>query len=101
MAINENVYIDINKFTDQLPMVGNWEMDIIVVFFVFAYIGFFIPQSFMATIIILMIGIGITTLINRLKKGKVKGFFFHILYMMGIKKTKTFPPSYMRYFLGE
>ena len=82
-------------------MVGNWEMDIIVVFFVFAYIGFFIPQSFMATIIILMIGIGITTLINRLKKGKVKGFFFHILYMMGIKKTKTFPPSYMRYFLGE
>ncbi|TLE13543.1 type IV conjugative transfer system protein TraL, partial [Helicobacter apodemus] len=35
------------------------------------------------------------------KKSKVRGFFKHILYMVGIKKTKTFPPSYMRYFLGE
>lgn len=63
-----NGYKDINKFIDQLPMVGNWEIDIIVVFFIFTYIGFFISQSFIATIIILIVGMGITTLINRLKK---------------------------------
>ncbi len=95
-----NGYISINKFIDQLPMVGNWEMDIIIVFFVFAYIGFFIPESFTATIVILALGMLITSLTNKLKKSKVRGFFKHILYMVGIKKTKTFPPSYMRYFLG-
>ncbi|EAI5592854.1 type IV conjugative transfer system protein TraL [Helicobacter pullorum MIT 98-5489] len=100
MAKNESGLVVINKFIDQKPMVGNWEMDVVVVFIGFCYVGFFIPQSFVVSIVIVLMGIVATMILNKLKKAKVKGFFLHILYMLGLRKPKTYPPSYMRYFLG-
>ena len=100
MAKNQNGYVTINKYIDQKPMVGNWEMDTIVVFFVFCYVGFFFPQSFIASVVIVCLGAFATSMFNKMKNGRVKGFFLHILYMFGLRKSKSLPPSYMRHFIG-
>ncbi|EAL7290073.1 type IV conjugative transfer system protein TraL, partial [Campylobacter jejuni] len=50
--------------------------------------------------IIITFGVVAAKYYEKLKKSRVKGFFFHIIYMLGLRQPKTLPPSYMRYFLG-
>ena len=37
---------------------------------------------------------------SKIRNARIKGFFTHIVYMIGFLKPKSYPPSYMRYFLG-
>ncbi|HEB7570627.1 type IV conjugative transfer system protein TraL [Campylobacter coli] len=100
MAKTENGYVEINKFIDTKPMFGNWEMDTLIVFCVFIAIAIMFAKGLLAMSIVLAFGVMATRYYEKIKKSRVKGFFFHIIYMLGLRKPKTLPPSYMRHFLG-
>lgn len=93
-------YIDINKFIDTKPMFGNWEVDTLMVFSVFIGIAIMLTNGFIPFLTFFGAGVLSATLYEKIKKSKIKGFFLHILYMLGIRQPKTLPPSYMRYYVG-
>ena len=88
-------YVEINKFIDTKPMFGNWEVDTLMVFSVFVGIAIMFTKGFIPFATFFGTGVLAATLY-----AKIKGFFLHILYMLGIRQPKTLPPSYMRYFIG-
>lgn len=100
MAKNQNSYVEINKYIDTKPMFGNWEVDVIVVAISFLAIGVIVANDFLTISIFIALGLIAGTYYNKAKQSRVKGFFFHLLYMLGLRQPKTLPPSYMRYFLG-
>ncbi|EGK7562045.1 type IV conjugative transfer system protein TraL [Campylobacter coli] len=100
MAKTENGYVEINKFVDTKPMFGNWEIDTLIVFSVFIAIAIMFTKGAVAFGVFFALGVIAAKYYEKLKKSKVKGFFFHIIYMLGLRQPKTLPPSYMRYFLG-
>ena len=93
-------YVEINKFIDTKPMFGNWEVDTLMVFSVFVGIAIMFTKGFIPFATFFGTGVLAATLYEKIKKSKIKGFFLHILYMLGIRQPKTLPPSYMRYFIG-
>lgn len=100
LAKNQNGYVEINKFIDTKPMFGNWEVDTLMVFCIFFAVAIMFGKGAIAFSVFFMIGVIAAKYYEKLKKSKVKGFFFHLLYMLGLRQPKTLPPSYMRYFLG-
>ncbi|WP_187648659.1 type IV conjugative transfer system protein TraL [Nitrosophilus labii] len=93
-------YIHINKYIDTKPMFGNWEIDTLVVFSIFIGIAIMFTKGFIPFSTFFGLGVLTATLYEKIKKSKIKGFFLHILYMLGIRQPKTLPPSYMRIFTG-
>jgi len=93
-------YVEINKFIDTKPMFGNWEVDTLLVFTVCIGIAIMFTKGFFPFATFFGTGVLAATLYEKIKKSKIKGFFLHILYMLGIRQPKSLPPSYMRYFLG-
>lgn len=100
MAKNENGYVTINRFIDTKPMFGNWEIDTLIVFSVFIAIAIMFTKGAIPFATFFLLGILAAKYYEKLKKSRVKGFFFHIIYMLGLRQPKTLPPSYMRHFLG-
>ncbi|AXL29205.1 type IV conjugative transfer system protein TraL [Campylobacter jejuni] len=100
MAKTENGYVEINKFIDTKPMFGNWEVDTLAIFSIFIAIAIMFARGAIAFGIFFVLGVVTAKYYEKLKKSRVKGFFFHIIYMLGLRQPKTLPPSYMRYFLG-
>lgn len=100
MAKTENGYVEINKFIDTKPMFGNWEIDTLLVFCVFIAIGLMFTKGIFANGVFVALGVIAAKYYEKLKKSRVKGFFSHVMYMLGLRQPKTLPPSYMRYFLG-
>ncbi|HID0230863.1 TPA: type IV conjugative transfer system protein TraL [Campylobacter jejuni] len=100
MAKTENGYVEINKFIDTKPMFGNWEVDTLAIFCIFIATAIMFAKGLVAYGIIITFGVVAVKYYEKLKKSRVKGFFFHIIYMLGLRQPKTLPPSYMRYFLG-
>lgn len=100
MAKTENGYVEINKFIDTKPMFGNWEVDTLAIFSIFIAIAIMFARGAIAFGIFFALGVVAAKYYEKLKKSRVKGFFFHIIYMLGLRQPKTLPPSHMRYFLG-
>jgi len=88
------------EFLDSKPYFASWEMDVFLVFATFFGLALMTTNSFLAFSILVGIGILSAYFYSKIKKAKVKGFFFHIIYMLGIKKPKSLPPSFIRAFFG-
>lgn len=100
MSKREDGYATINKYIDTKPMFGNWEVDSFAILILFIGMGAFISPNILPILAFTGIGFIAAKFYEKAKKAKMKGFFFHILYMLGIRMPKTLPPSHMRYFLG-
>ena len=99
MELNE-IYVKNYEFLDSKPYFASWEMDTFIVFATFFGLALMLTSSFLPFAVLVGTGILSAWFYDKIKNSRVKGFFWHILYTIGVKKTKTFPPSYMRYFLG-
>ncbi|EAI4828416.1 type IV conjugative transfer system protein TraL [Campylobacter lari] len=100
MGKSESGYVQINKYIDTKPMFGDWEVDTLVVFSTWFFLGVIFTKGFLAFSVFFLLGVLSAIAFEKIKKAKTKGFFFHILYMIGAKQPKTLMPSYMRYFVG-
>jgi len=93
-------YIEISKFIDTRPMFGNWEIDTLMIFSLFIGIAIIFGKGLIPFMTFFGLGVMSAIFYEKLKKSKIKGFFLHVLYMLGIREPKTLPPSYMRYYIG-
>lgn len=93
-------YVEVNRFIDTKPMFGNWEIDTLAIFSVFLGVAIMFTKGFIPFAVVFGVGALAASVYERMKKSKIKGYFLHILYMLGIRQPKTLPPSYMRYFVG-
>ncbi|MCR6591885.1 putative sex pilus assembly [Campylobacter insulaenigrae] len=100
MGKSESGYVQINKYIDAKPMFGDWEVDTLAVFSTCFFLGLFFTKNFLSFSVFFLIGVLSSIAFEKIKKSKTKGFFSHILYMIGIKQPKTLIPSHMRYFVG-
>ncbi len=100
MAKNENGYVEINRFIDTKPMFGDWEIDVLLAFCICMVATFMLTKGMIAMAIGVALSVAVAKFYEKMKKSKIKGFFFHLLYMLGFRIPKTMPPSYMRHFLG-
>jgi len=88
------------QFLDSKPYFASWEIDVFLVFATFFGLALMTTSSFLPFSILVGTGTLAAYLYGKIKKAKVKGYFFHIMYMLGFLKPKTLPPSYMRAFFG-
>ncbi|MBT0825375.1 type IV conjugative transfer system protein TraL [Campylobacter sp. IFREMER_LSEM_CL1904] len=100
MGKSESGYVQINKYIDTKPMFGDWEVDVLMVFSVWFALGIIFEKGFLVFSVFFLFGVLNAIAFEKIKKAKTKGYFFHILYMTGIKQPKSLMPSYMRYFVG-
>lgn len=98
--MNPDEYVEINRFIDTKPMFGNWEVDTLMIFSVFTGMAIMLTKGFLPFTTFFGTGLLAAALYEKIKKSKIKGFFLHLLYMLGIRQPQTWPPSYMRYYLG-
>jgi len=95
-----DVYIKNLEFIDSKPYFASWEVDTFIVFSTFFGLAIMLTNSFLPFSIITGLGLLSAWAYDKIKNSKIKGYFWHILYALGLKKTYYLPPSYMRYFLG-
>ncbi len=88
------------NYLDSKPYFASWEIDIFMVFATFFGLALMITNSFLSFSVITGTGILSAYIYAKIKKSKIKGFFWHLLYAFGIKQPITLPPSYMRIFVG-
>ena len=88
------------KFLDSKPMFLSWEIDTFMIFAVSFGFALLFTNQFIHFAIVTGMGIIFAGLYEKVKNSSVKGFFWHIAYMLGIKQPKTLLPSYKRYFVG-
>ena len=96
----EDVYIKNYEFLDSKPYFASWEIDTFIIFSTFFGLALMLTNSFFPFITIFALGLISAAVYDKIKNSKVKGFFWHILYAVGIKQPKILPPSYMRIFVG-
>jgi len=96
----EDVYIKNYEFLDSKPYFASWEMDTFIVFSTFFGLALMLTNDLLPFIIMFATGLVSAVVYDKIKNSKAKGFFWHILYVIGIKQPKTLPPSYMRVFVG-
>ena len=95
-----DIYVKNLEYIDSKPYFASWEIDIFLVFSTFFGLGLMLANSFFTLDFFIGTGMLSAYFYNKIKNSRVKGFFWHLLYTIGLKKTKTLPPSYMRFFLG-
>lgn len=95
-----DVYVKNFEFIDSKPYFASWEIDTFLVFSTFFGFAIMVTNSFLPFTFLVGTGILSAWAYDKIKNSKAKGFFWHLLYTIGITKTKILPPSYMRYFLG-
>jgi len=98
--MEENGYVKMFKFVDTLPMFMSWEIDSFAIMSIFWGIGIIFSSGFLMSALMFTLGVFIGSMYEKIKNHKIKGFFKHILYMLGLIEPKTLPPSYMRIFKG-
>lgn len=96
----DDVYIKNYEFIDSKPYFLSWEIDTFIVFATFFGLALMLTKTFLAFTFILTIGIVSAITYDKIKNSKIKGYFWHIVYVIGLKQPKTLPPSYMRIFIG-
>jgi len=96
----DDIYIKNYEFLDSKPYFLSWEIDTFIIFSTFFGLALMLTNSFLPFSILVATGILAAIFYDKIKNSKIKGFFWHILYILGINNPKTLPPSYMKYFLG-
>ena len=96
----DDFYVKNLEFIDSKPYFASWEIDTFVVFSTFFALGLMLTNSFFALDIFIVLGVLSAWAYDKIKTSRVRGFFWHIIYTLGLKQTKKLPPSYMRNFLG-
>jgi len=96
----EDGYVKNYEFLDSKPMFMSWEIDTFLVFTTFFGLALMITNSFLPFSILVGTGIIAAAFYEKIKNSRVKGFFWHVLYAIGLKQPKTLPPSYMKIFFG-
>lgn len=91
----------INKHINSLPMIMNWEVDVVSIFFVFFYIAIIVGgNSFFILLGIILLGFLVSFIYQKIKINSISGLGFHILYVLNIIKVKKIIPSYKKIFIG-
>jgi conjugal transfer pilus assembly protein TraL len=81
-------------------MLGDWEIDQVVVTVTLIYLTFALASGFVQTIIGVISAVGVSWLYARYKRGAVRGKGRQLLYSHGIKQPKSLIPCDKRYFIG-
>jgi len=100
MLTFDDVYVKNYEFLDSKPYFLSWEVDTFIIFSTFFGLALMLTKDFIPFMIFFAAGILSAVTYDKIKNSKVKGFFWHILYTIGLKQPKTLPPSYMRVFVG-
>jgi len=72
-----------------------WDLDEVVVFSTFMVAGILTDTL----TYLLLLGVGLSFALSRVKQSRAEGFFLHILYWLGFFRLKGCPPSYVREFV--
>jgi len=88
------------QFTDSKPYFLSWEVDTFMIFAGGFGLALMVTKGFVNFSIIVGSSILLAGFYDKMKNNHTKGYFWHLVYMLGFKKTKTLPPSYMRFFIG-
>jgi len=97
--MEENQYVIMHKSIDSLPMVGNWEVDTMIIILSGYIFGAFVMEH--GILYAIIFAIMIAYLNEKRKKVSYKGFARHLFYSLGlVTPKKRLPPSYMRCFLS-
>jgi conjugal transfer pilus assembly protein TraL len=96
----DDYYVKNYEFLDSKPMFMSWEIDTFLVFSTFFGFAIMTTNSLLPFSLLVATGATSASLYEKIKNSKVKGFFWHILYTIGLKQPKTLPPSYMKIFYG-
>jgi conjugal transfer pilus assembly protein TraL len=99
MENTESRYVFINKYIEALPFFMMWEADIILVWACFFGLGFMFLTG-IKMLVAVAAGFFFASLYGKHKRKSQKGFFFHIVYALGLRKTKKILPSHARIFHG-
>lgn len=83
-----------------MPFVLYWEADTIVVFGSVMAIGYTVATG-LTLLLFVAAAIGAVKLHVAMKNAKSKGYYFHLAYRLGLRKTTQCIPSDERVFIGS
>lgn len=92
--------VKINKFIDTKPMMGNLEADSFMIFMGSLALAGLLVDTMLYQLLIVLAGAILTKLHSNSKDKLVRGFFKHLVYSIGLQKTKKNIPYHQRYFVG-
>jgi hypothetical protein len=100
MDNNEKGATRIYKYADAPIMLGDWEIDQVILTVMLIYLTFAFANGFIQTIVGISAAVGVAWLYAKYKRGAVRGKGRQILYSHGIKRSNTLIPCDKRYFVG-
>lgn len=83
------------RYIDDPPSFFLWELDEIVIFSMFLFLG--IITDLLTYLFV--VGIIFSTIVAKIKKTKSEGFLLHLLYWCGLLKLRGCQPSWKRIFI--
>ena len=89
----------INRYIESLPFVLYWEADTIAIFGTIAGLGITMAGGIWQ-IVCLVLAVGFVKVHTKMKETHSKGFYKHLLYRFGLRKTIKCIPSDQRVFVG-
>jgi conjugal transfer pilus assembly protein TraL len=100
MDNNEKRPTRMYKYADAPIMLGDWQIDQVVLTVTLIYLTFALTNGFTQTIVGIIAAIGASWLYAKYKRGAVRGKGRQILYSHGLKKPNALIPCDKRYFVG-
>ena len=96
----DDIYVRNYEYIDSKPYFASWEIDVFMIFATGFGLALMLTKDFISFGIIVALSILFAIFYNKIKNARVKGFFWHIMYLLGLKQPQTLPPSYIRIFAG-
>jgi type IV conjugative transfer system protein TraL len=96
----DDVYSKNYEFIDSKPYFLSWEIDTFIVFTTFFGLALMLTKTFFAFSFLVASGVFAAGFYDKMKNSKIKGYFWHIIYSIGLRQPKSLPKSYMRTFIG-
>lgn len=93
-------HININKYIDVLPMIGNWEISTCIVCFMPVIFSALFVEKITYQLLSLVAGFLLAKLHIAMKRKLVRGTLFHLAYKFGLRQPKKNIPAELRYFVG-
>lgn len=98
-----NDYIYIHKHIKNVFMIGNYELEEVLILLVSVAIVYIFQEQLKLGFMGLVIYLGYQGMLwlHELKATKVKSFKYHLAYKYGLKNSSKFPKSYIKEFIGN
>lgn len=98
-----NDYIYIHKHIKNVFMIGNYELEEVLILLVSVVIVYIFQEQLKLGFMGLVIYLGYQGMLwlHELKATKVKSFKYHLAYKYGLKNSSKFPKSYIKEFIGN